>query len=100
MQIVWDPTVIEQLRKSHTVLELESFQVDDKLIPTYCVVPAEKLISEIAQLDKYVELHNGFVTALKEQNYNLCLDISEHLVGKFGGELDSFYEEIISRIKK
>jgi hypothetical protein len=99
MQIVWDPTSIEQLRKSQTVLELETFQIDDQSITAYCVVPAEKLLTEMALLDRYIELHEGFVKAFKENNHKLCEDIAEHLMGKFGGELDSFYTEILARNK-
>lgn len=99
MQIVWDPTAIEQLRKSQTVLELETFQLEDQSITAYCVVPADKLLSEMALLDRYIELHEGFVKAYKENNYKLCEDIAEHLMGKFGGELDSFYTEILARNK-
>ena len=98
MQIVWDPEVIEQLRKSQTVLELETFQVEDRSLTAYCVVPAEKIFSEMAQLNNYIDLHKGFIVALNEKNYKLCEDIAEHLKGKFGGELDSFYNEILRRI--
>jgi hypothetical protein len=97
MQIVWDPTVIEQLRKSQTVLELETFVVEHNSITAYCVVPAEKILNEMSNINHYIELHEGFIVALNEKNYTLCTDIAEHLMGKFGGELDSFYNEILSR---
>jgi hypothetical protein len=99
MQIVWDSKAVEQLRKSQTVLELETFQVEDQKITAYCVVPAEKLLDDMPQLDNNIKLHEGFVQATKEKNYKLCEDIAEHLMGKFGGELDSFYTEILSRNK-
>ena len=97
MQIVWDKNAIEKLKDTHTLLELETFQVEGTEITAYCVVPAEKILGELAQLDRYIELHNGFIKALKENNQQLCKDISEHLMGRFGGELDSFYEEILNR---
>jgi hypothetical protein len=97
MQIVWDPTAVLQLRKNQTLLELETFQVEDQQITAYCVVPADKLLTEMSQLENNVKLHEGFVQALKENNYKLCEDIAEHLMGKFGGEMDSFYTEILNR---
>lgn len=100
MQIVWDQTVAERLKNSHTVLELETFDVDGKQLTAYCVVPPEKVISEIAQLDSIKTLHSGFIQAYQNKDYKLCKDVSEHLLGKFGGELDSFYQEILSRIDK
>lgn len=101
MQIIWDKNAVEELKKKHTVLELETFDVKREKITTWCVVPAEKIgLGGFTHLKNYVELHEAFVKAYYEENYKLCMDISEHLMGQFGGELDTFYEEITSRIKK
>jgi hypothetical protein len=100
MQIVWDKEAIKELRKKHTVLELETFPVNGEMFSAWCVVPAEKISTELANINAYVELHEGFIKAFKEKDAKLCNDIAEHLMGKFGGELDTFYEEILSRINK
>jgi hypothetical protein len=99
MQIVWDQTVVEQLKNSHTVLELETFDVKGTPVTTYCVVPAEKVFPDIMQLDNLKEIHAEFVRSYRTKNYKLCRDCAEHLMGRFGGELDTFYQEILSRIK-
>ena len=100
MQIVWDHDAVEQLKKTHTVLELETFDVKGVPITTWCVVPAEKIgLSNFGALKNYVEIHEAFIKAYNEGNYKLCEDCLEHLPGQFGGELDSFYEEINNRIK-
>lgn len=99
MQIVWEANVVDDLKKHHTLLELETFDVNGKQLVAYCVVPAEKLLGDTANLGSYIDLHENFIKALHEDNLVLCRDISEHLMGKFGGELDSFYTEIVSRIK-
>ena len=98
MQIIWNQEVAEQMRSTHTVLELETFKVEDKDVTTYCVVPPEKIgINGFATLETYKTLHEGFVKAMKENDSKLCNDIAEHLKGQFGGELDTFYEEILKR---
>ena len=74
-------------------------QIEDKEITGYCVVPAEKVINDIAQLDKLVVLHEEFIKAMNNNDFKLCNDISEHLRGRFGGELDSFYDIILERLK-
>ena len=99
MHIVWDKEAVKELRKKHTVLELESFPVNGEMFSAWCVVPADKIGLDLANLGTYVELHEGFVKAYNEQNQQLCKDIAEHLRGKFGGELDTYYEEILSRFK-
>jgi hypothetical protein len=50
-------------------------------------------------LEAYKALHGEFVTALNEKKYDLVQDLSTHLMGKFGGEVDSFYQTILDRIK-
>lgn len=104
MQIIFSKEVADQLKDKFTVLELESFDVevtpgDVQKLDAFCVVPAEKIpLTEMAALDTYTTFHAEFVSAYKEKNYKLCQDLSEHLMGKFGGELDSFYEIILERI--
>ena len=101
MQIVWDKDAVEQLRKSHTVLELETFDVKGVPITTWCVVPADKIgLAGFTTLQNYIEIHEAFIKAYNEGNYKLCRDCLEHLPGQFGGELDTFYEEILKRINK
>jgi hypothetical protein len=101
MQIVWDQEVVEKLSNNHTVLELESFMINGESRTVYCVVPPEKIgLEGFATLDGRKALHSQFITAYHEKNYTLCQELSELLIGSFGGELDSFYEEILSRITK
>lgn len=101
MQIIWNEEAAARLKSTHTVLELETFEIEGELRKTYCVVPADKIpLAELPQLPNYIQLHEGFIKALKEANYSLCRDITEHLMGKFGGEVDSFYQVIIERIDK
>jgi hypothetical protein len=100
MNIIWDQATAQKLRGAHTVLELETFEVKGAPITTYCVVPAEKIgLSELANLEQNKLLHASFVEAFKTQNVALCTDLARVLTGKFGGELDTFYEEILKRIR-
>ena len=100
MQIVWNKEVAQQLKNSHTVLELETFDVEGERLTAYCLVPPEKVINDIAQLGSLITLHESFIQAMNNKDYKLCTDISEHLRGRFGGELDSFYDEILKKISQ
>lgn len=101
MQIIFDQDVAETLKNSHTVLPLETFVVNGKPQTAHCVVPADKIpLTDFPQLSNQVDLHKAFVNAYNTKDYKLCEDLYEHLMGKFSGELDSFYEEILNRIKK
>jgi hypothetical protein len=48
-------------------------------------------------IDHWKKLHNEFVQANKDGDAKLCIDLMEHLLGKFGGELDTFYQEVCNR---
>lgn len=98
MQVIFGKENADKLRDKYTVLELETFDVEGKQLQTYCVIPAEKIaFSDINMLEHYTKMHDVFVDAVKAKNYKLCEDLYEHLIGKFGGELDSFYDEIKKR---
>jgi hypothetical protein len=61
-------------------------------------VPQEAIsLQELPMLDKQVDLHNQFVHHLKKKDYAFCRAAAEHLIGKFGGELDSFYTTVLER---
>lgn len=99
MQLIFSREAAEQLRERYTVLELETFDVEGKQLEVFCVVPAEKIaLTEITTVDHSTKMHNEFVAALKNKDYKLCRDLYVHVMGRFGGELDSFYEEILKRI--
>lgn len=100
MQIIFNKDAVEKLRLNHTVLELETFNVDGQEVMAYCVVPADKIpLTEFPLLAAYIELHQSFLDGLRAKNYKLCKDITEHLLGKFGGELDTFYQEVLKRLE-
>jgi hypothetical protein len=98
MQIIFSREVAEELRSRYTVLELETFDVEDKTLETFCVIPADKMnLGDIPNLESDIRLHENLIEQLKLKNYQFCLDAIEHLLGKFGGELDSFYVIIKQR---
>lgn len=98
MDIIFSRQVAEEISEKYCVLELEPHVVEDKILETFCVVPGDKIpIDEVVKLDHWKKLHGEFVQANKEKNGKLCLDLAEYLKGKWGGELDEFYEIVCSR---
>lgn len=99
MELIFNREHAEALREKYTVLELETVTKDGVTLDVFCVIPADKLnLGELTQLDHNIKLHNHFIEAMKDQQYHVCRDLHEHLLGKFGGEVDSFYNEILNRI--
>jgi hypothetical protein len=100
MQIIFGRENAEKLREKYTVLDLESVEMEPgKSMEVFCLIPAEKIgLMDLPQLSNWTKLHNDFLHGLETKQYNFCRDCIEHLMGKFGGEVDTFYEEILKRI--
>ncbi|CAB4133413.1 hypothetical protein UFOVP257_180 [uncultured Caudovirales phage] len=100
MQIIFNRQVADELSEKYTVLELEQHDVEGKILETWCVVPSDKIpLDELTLNEHWKKLHGEFVQANKDKNGKLCRDLAEYLVGKWGGELDEFYEIVCSRFE-
>jgi hypothetical protein len=99
MNIIFGRENAEKLREKYTVLDLETLEKDGVSLDVFCLIPAEKIaLPDLPQLEQWTKLHNDFLNGYHTQQWNYCRQCIEHLTGKFGGEVDSFYEEILKRI--
>ena len=99
MNIIFGRENAEKLREKYTVLDLEKLVVEGKEVEVFCLIPAEKIaLPDLPQLEQWIKLHEDFLKGYHKKEYNYCRQCIEHLMGKFGGEIDSFYEEILKRI--
>lgn len=99
MQIVFGNETAAQLREKYTVLELEPIETAQGTLEPYCVIPVEQIALRMSSINNDINLHEKFVQAIKDNDTKLCIDLHEHLFGKFGGELDTFYEIVVQRCK-
>jgi hypothetical protein len=98
MNIVWDKRVVEKLQTNYTVLELETFEKEDKQITAFCVLDSVP-ITELPNLENIKKLHQAFIDEFNKGNYKFCLDAMPYLKGKFNGALDSFYDTLLEKIQ-
>ena len=100
MHIVYGKEQADRLSEKYTVLELDTVKVEelDRDLTLFAVVDTEKLgLIDLPQLDQWVKLHEDLIRNLKKKDKNFCLQAVEHLIGKFGGDIDSFYEHVKGR---
>ena len=98
MDIIFSRQVAQQISDKYVVLELEPHSVGEDILETFCVIPGDKIpMEEVLKLDHWKKLHDTFVSANKEKNAKLCHDLRTYLKGKWGGELDEFYDIVCSR---
>jgi len=92
---------IAALEDKYTVLELDTFRIgsDGPVNTAYCVLELIPL-EEMALAESMVDLHHNLMQEYKKRNWNYCEQAMEQLMGKWNGELDTFYQELEKRIGK
>jgi hypothetical protein len=101
MHIILDNQQVGDYKKKYTVLELDTFRVmpDENLVTAWCVVDTIPLM-EINVLDNHTRLHSELIRNYRIKNWDFCEQAIEKLLGKWNGELDSFYADILNRVEK
>lgn len=98
MDIIFTRKAAEEIAERYLVLELEPHLVGEDILETFCVISGDKIpLTEITMVEHWKKLHGEFVQANKDKNAKLCNDLLPHLQGKWGGELDEFYEIVCKR---
>lgn len=103
MNIIFGREAAEESSDKYTVLELDRIQLEPTgpVIDAYCIVEKEQIpLAEIPQLENITRLHNKLMENYRRRDWNFCQQALDHLHGKWGGELNSFYDEISNRIAK
>jgi hypothetical protein len=91
---------IKQIPDSFTVLELDTFNIvsEGRVATAYCVV--EKIaLAEFDKLEAYKKVHADLVENYRRREWTYCEHAIEGLMGKWNGELDSFYIDLLLRVK-
>jgi len=99
MNIIFGQENAKLMADKYTVLELDTVCASNKgmTLTAYCTVeniPLDQMIT----LSDDKKLHENLIHCYKNRNWNQCFDNIEQLMGKWGGELDSFYHELQNRI--
>ena len=102
MNIILENQNSEEIKQKYILLELDKvkYSSDGESISSYCVIDKEHItLQEIPLMEYNINLHNNLINNYRLKNWKFCEDAFEHLVGKFQGECDSFYNILSERIK-
>lgn len=101
MNIFFGDNLVNEAKQKYTILELDTFVLPnrDETVTAYCAVDMIPL-QEMPQLESMVALHHNMMIEYRKRNWKYCEDALEHLVGKWRGELDTFYDAFGRRIKE
>ena len=101
MHIILGDDELGQLQDKYTLLEVDQirFHADDEPLQAYCVL--ENIpVNELPEIDQFTNLHKKLMENYNKQDWNFCEQALEHLQGRWGGQVDTFYTEIAQRIAK
>jgi hypothetical protein len=101
MKVIFGKKHADELSDRMTILELDTFfQAGlDEPVTAYAVIDTESVpIHEFPVLENHIELHNTMMAEYRKQNWDYVEQALEHLPGRWGGTLDSFYEELSKRV--
>jgi hypothetical protein len=91
---------LTEIDSKYTVLDLDTFKLSDGTLHTACCVIENIPILELTQTENLKELHANLIENYGLKNWNYCEQAIDHLIGKWGGEVDTFYTELTNRIKE
>ena len=99
MNIVLGRKVVESLGTKYTVLSLDQFSIPGETSPVqaYCVLEDIPL-DEMAEIEQWKLLHENLIQNYAKRNWQFCTQALEHLKGRWNHQLDSFYQNLDSRI--
>jgi hypothetical protein len=89
---------IHNVPDSYTILELDTFRLADGSQSTaYCVV--EKIpLADFDKLEAYKKVHADLLTNYRAREWTYCEHAIDGLMGKWNGELDTFYLDLLQRV--
>jgi hypothetical protein len=88
------------IAKKYVVLDLDTFSVPDGSTHTVCCVVENIPITELSETDNLKNLHASLIESYGQRRWDQCEQAIEQLVGKWGGEVDSFYQDLQTRINQ
>jgi len=91
---------LESIPNNYTVLELDTFVLppDGAIRTSYCVI--EKVpLTDFPVMEAFIKVHTDMMQAYRDQNWDYCLHAISGLIGRWNGELDSFYTNLLQRVE-
>ena len=56
-------------------------------------------LGDFPLLEPYLKVHADMMQAYRDQNWDYCLHAIKGLTGRWNGELDSFYANLLKRVE-
>lgn len=100
MNILFNASVTDYMADHYILLELDTFRRADETetVTAYCLVE-KPAFDELVNIQAYKKTHADVIKYYKQQHWDYCEQAIQGLVGHWGGELDTFYQDLLVRVK-
>jgi hypothetical protein len=101
MNIIFGKEQADSMLEKYTVLELDIFQIGNTAdtVTAYCAV--ENIpIDQLLQVPELKIKHASMIDHYRTRQWVACQAELDQLMGQWNGELDSFYQEVSTRISQ
>ena len=101
MHIILEDDRLTELESKYTLLEVDQIRLhpEQPAIQAWCVL--ENIpIDELPKIDEFKNLHQKLMQNYNKRDWNFCEQALEHLQGRWGGQMNTFYSEISNRVAK
>jgi len=100
MNIIFGTANAEAMAEKYTILELDTVDMGPptNTVTVYCAVESIPLL-DMPRVASMKSLHENLMIEYRKKNWNYCLQALEHLMGFWNHELDTFYDDLHSRIE-
>jgi len=101
MNILFGKSISDEVRDRYILLPLDTFYFKDtgNTDVAYCLIENIPIL-EMMTVEHDVALHNELIEHYKKKDWMFCDHAISKLLGKWNGEVDSFYESLSDRIKE
>jgi hypothetical protein len=92
---------INTIPDHYILLELDTFRRtgETETVTAYCLVE-KPAVNEFSNMESYKKIHENVIKYYKLREWNYCEQAITGLVGRWGGELDTFYSNLSDRVLK
>lgn len=99
MNILLETQITPDMRDKYLLLELDTFRTGPgpDTVTAWCMIDP-KDPDGMVTMDQFIDLHSNLMPNYRQRNWNYVEQAIEHLLGRWDGQLDSFYSDLQSRV--
>lgn len=100
MNILFESAITNEIKNKYILLPLDTFyfKSTDKIETAYCLIENTPIL-EMVLVEQNRDLHLKLIENYQKRNFQFCKNAIDHLIGRWSGELDSFYQSMLERIE-